>query len=371
MKNRFTFMLAGMLLLSVFVQAQNVEAHLQSFMDSLYSANPTSVGMLVHIETPDLSWSGASGLPYKEADTKLEPDQPFLIASNIKTYVSATILRLVEQGKLSIDSPIKKLLTAKTRKLFQGGGYDLGAINIKHLLSHTSGIQDYANQAYIDFIDTNKQYRWTRDEQLALTIKTGPPLGAPGVTFNYADANYLLATEIIEGLTGKPFYTAMRELLRYETLSISDTWFPTLEEKPEDTKTLVHQYWGDYGWDSHDIDVSVDLYGGGGIACTADDLARFMYALFNYEVVRDTTAFNLIYTAVPTQDTDPGNYRLGIWVYEHEGVTGYGHSGFWGTIAFWFPELQAALSVCVLEKDQGDLHNVITEEVIRLLNDNQ
>jgi D-alanyl-D-alanine carboxypeptidase len=51
---------------------------------------------------------------------------------------------------------------------------------------------------------------------LELTIKTGGPLGIPETTFSYADANYLLLTEIIEQITQKPFYSAMRELLYYK-----------------------------------------------------------------------------------------------------------------------------------------------------------
>ncbi len=149
-----------------------------------------------------------------------------LNANNIKTYVSATILRLVEEEKLSINDPIKKLLSNKTRTLFEGAGYNLNAIKVKHLLSHTSGIQNYANQEYVDFINHNKKHRWTRDDQLALTIRLGSPLGKPGFTFSYTDANYLMCTEIIETIERKPFYTAMRELLRYETLDLDNTWFP-------------------------------------------------------------------------------------------------------------------------------------------------
>jgi len=348
---------------------QPVETKLQTVIDSLYAANPASVGIMVHVESPELkiSWSGVSGYPYKNANTKLEPDQPALIASNIKTYVSATILRLVEEGKLSIDQPIKQLLSDKTKNLFIQGGYDLDLIAIKHLLSHTSGIQDYANQEYIDFIDNNKNYRWTRDEQLELTIEAGAPLGIPGTTFNYADANYLLLTEIIEHITKKPFYSAMRSLLFYKSLGLDNTWMPTLEEKPNQTKTLVHQYWGEQGWNSYDIDISVDLYGGGGLACTTSDLANFINALFHYEVIKDTTVFNLIFTEVPTQDTEPSNYYLGLGEYEYRSLKAYGHSGFWGTIVLYFPEIETSIAVFILERDKRNLRQEIMDRITTIL----
>ena len=347
MKDKFKVTFIALLFLNMLALAQSVETRFQAAIDSIYHANSSSIGILVHVESPQnkISWSGASGYPYKDATTKLEADQPALIASNIKTYVSATVLRLVEKGKLSINQPIQNILSDKTRRLFEDGGYKLDSIKIKHLLSHTSGIQDYANQEYVDFINENKKYRWTRDEQLELTIKTGSPLGNPETTFNYADANYLLLTEIIEQITQKPFYSAMRELLYYESLGLNNTWLPTLEEKPIQTKPLVHQYWEEYGWDSYDIDVSVDLYGGGGIACTASDLAKFAYYLFNYQIIKDTTAFNLIFTKVPTKDPEPSNYSFGLAPYEFQGIEAFGHSGFWGTIVLYFPEIETSISV--------------------------
>jgi D-alanyl-D-alanine carboxypeptidase len=349
--------------------AQPVESRWQAVIDSIYAANPASVGIMVHVESPKkgISWSGVSGYPSKDAHARLEPDQPALIASNIKTYVSATILRLVEQGKLSIDRPIKHLLSNKTSKLFTLGGYDLDLITIKHLLSHTSGIQDYANQEYIDFIDKNKNYRWTRDEQLELTIETGAPLGIPGTTFNYADANYLLLTEIIEQITKKPFYGAMRQLLSYQSLGLDNTWIPSLEEKPDQTKTLVHQYWGEQGWDSYDIDFSVDLYGGGGIACTTGDLAIFFHELFHYKIIKDTAIFNLIFTEVPAKDPEPSHYYLGLAKYEYHNLTAYGHSGFWGTIVLYFPEIETSVAVFILERDKRNLRQEIINQIIGIL----
>ena len=163
MKKRFEFALIVLLFLPVWVFAQSTEEKLQAVIDSFYVVSPASVGIMVHIESPEqqISWSGAVGYSDKNTKVPLEADQPALIASNIKTFVSATILRLVEDGKLSIHQPIKKFLTDKTKKLFEKGGYNLDSIRIEHLLSHTSGIQNYANQFYIDFINNNKNYRCT------------------------------------------------------------------------------------------------------------------------------------------------------------------------------------------------------------------
>ncbi|NRA93082.1 MAG: beta-lactamase family protein [Psychroserpens sp.] len=351
----------------------------QSIIDSIYKANPQSIGIIAHIESPKnrISWSGSAGYSNKDTQTELLPDEPALIASSIKTYVSATILRLQEEGKLDIENPIENHLSRKTITLFEDDGYKLEEIKIKHLLSHTSGIDDYVNEDYFELIKNNPKYRWTRDEQLKLSVNVGSPLGQPQEVFKYADVNYLLATEIIEQKTQKPFYTAMRELLKYDELGLINTWFPTLEEKPANTKKLVHQYWNEkewgerkmnFDWDSYNHDISWDLYGGGGIATNMKELAQFSYDLFNGKIIKDKAVLNLIKTDVTTTDGIPKTYRVGVADTTIKGLQSLGHGGFWGTIVFYIPQLDASISVCVLERNGKmkiieSLLNTITTEL--------
>ena len=334
----------------------------QDIIDSIYQENPESIGLMVHIESPKnaISWSGSAGYSDKEKQSPLKPDQPFLIASSIKTYISSTVLRLQEEGKLNIEDPIGNYLSEKTAVMFRSDGYQLDKIKIKHLLSHTSGIYNYGNDEYIEWIDKNQKHRWTRDEQIQLSIERGDPVGKPQEIFEYADVNYLLITEIIEEVTQKPFYTAMRELLKYDELNLSNTWFPTLEDKPTKTPELVHQYWTqkefglnkiDIAWDSKEQDISWDLYGGGGIATSVAELAQFSYHLFTGEIIEDINVLELIKTDVTTTDRIPKNYRLGLAEAKVKDLQCYGHGGFWGTIVFYIPELDASISVCVLERN--------------------
>jgi len=344
----------------------NNYAGYQNIIDSIYQNNPKSIGIMVHIESPKngISWSGSVGYSDAENKIKLTPDQPALIASSIKTYVSATILRLQEQNKLSIEDAIKNHLTDKTIKLFESDGYDLDRIRIKHLLSHTSGIEDYGTDEYLDWVDKNQKHRWTRDEQLELTITAGKPLGKPADIFNYADANYLLGTEIIENVTKKPFYESIRELLKYEELGFSNTWFPTLETKNKQTKSLVHQYWGEKNWDSYNHDISWDLYGGGGIATTTKELAQFSYDLFNDKIIKDKNTLNLISTPIETKDGKDNKYGLGLSIGNVKGYTSYGHGGFWGTVVLYFPEMETSIAVFILERNERILRKNVLEALV-------
>jgi D-alanyl-D-alanine carboxypeptidase len=353
-------------------------AKFQAILDSIYMSNPESIGVMVHIESQQhgISWSGSSGYSDKINKTKLLPQQPVLIASSIKTYISASALRLQEEKLLSIEDPISKHLTEKTVDLFETDGYDFDQIKIKHLLSHTSGIEDYVTDDYIERIDENPTYRWTRDEQMQLATEVGDPLGKPQEFFQYADVNFLLVTEIIEEVTKKPFYTAMRALLKYDQLDLTSTWFPTLENTPGNTAEMAHQYWNekaygenkiDISWDSHDHDISWDLYGGGGIATTAKELAQFSYNLFNGNIIENEAILKLLSTPVTPLVDEPNNYRLGLSEASIQGLTGYGHGGFWGTIVFYIPRLDVSISVVVLERHgkqkviKGMLNTIVTE----------
>jgi len=313
------------------------------------------------------------GQGYSDYKTKtpLQKDQPGLIASSIKTYVAASILRLVEEDLITIVDSIEGLISSKSKELLISDGYDVKNIKIKHLLSHTSGIEDYVSKnnvgQYFDFITANKKYRWTRDEQIKITVERGDPLGKAGEVFNYADANFLLATEVLENVTKKPFYTAMRELLKYDKLGLKNTWQYTLEDIPANTKPLTHQYYGKYQWDSYDIDPSFDLYGGGGIACTSKDLALFSYHFFNNHIVKNETVKNLIFTEITTNNSKTNNYYLGLSKSTINDLNAYGHGGFWATTVQYIPELNASIAVFVLEKDHKKLRKDILESLIKEL----
>jgi D-alanyl-D-alanine carboxypeptidase len=140
---------------------------------------------------------------------------------------------------------------------------------------------------------------------------------------------------------------------------------PTLENKPENTKPMVHQYWDRYNWDSYDIDVSVDLYGGGGIACSTHDLAIFFYKLFHSEVIKNPEVFKLIFTEIPTKDPQPSYYYFGLSSKYFQGIKSYGHGGFWGTEAVYIPALNTSISVFILVKEKSNLRDEIISLIIR------
>ncbi len=92
--------------------------------------------------------------------------------------------------------------------------------------------------------------------------------------------------------------------------------------------------------------------------------------MFNSAIIKDTTVFNQIYTLNNTLDNSHKGYLLGLGKYEFNGINGFGHGGFWGTVDVYFPKLKTSIVVYVLEKDKGFLITNIMEQMVKLMNDN-
>ena len=370
MKYRKPFKYLGILFLAVsnICTAQTLEQKFQFILDTTYQANKEAIGFMVHVESPNknISWTSAVGFSNKDRNEKLNKNQPLLIASNTKTYVSATVLKLVENGELELNQPIKKLVKRKTKKLLSKNGYDINKITVKHLLSHTSGITDYVDDEYFLFVNENPTYKWTRYEQIKLAMKIAKPVEA-GVTHAYGDINYLLLTEIIERKTKKPFYTAIRDVLEFKKHHLNETWFVNLENKPTKTLPLANQYSNKFNTSSVNINPSWDLYGGGGLASNTKDLALFFQLLFEGKIIKDQAVLSQIYTYVIPKE-ECRNYCLGLFnIPSFFGDNVYYHGGFWGTDVVYIPSIHTTIAVFTLVREKRDLNIQINKEIIGLL----
>jgi len=356
------------LFISSISYGQQTELQFTKILDSTYDKNQDAIGIMIHVEAPDknISWTYAVGTGDKYWKGKIDKDQPVLIASNTKTYLSATILKLVENKKLQLNQPITNVITEKTKKLLLKSGYNLDKITVRNLLSHTSGITDYVTDSYFIYVGENPGHKWTRDEQIELAMTIAKPL-EPGKTFAYGDINYLLLSEIIEKETGKSFYTAIRDLLNFKKLNLNATWFVDLEKKPTNVLSLAHQYSSTYDWDSFKLNPSWDLYGGGGLASSTKDLALFFQNLFEGKIIKDKTILSQIYTYTNPREAN-NNYCLGLYNFpSFYGNKGYYHGGWWGTDVMYLPELNTTISVFTLLKEKRDLNPEISHQIINIL----
>lgn len=348
----FIILVATLVVHPVFMGAQDLESFFSDQLDSTFAENKEAIGILMHVESPDngISWSKAVGLSDTLAKTQLTNEQPVLIASNTKPYIAATVLRLVELDAINLDQSIDKLLPDKLNTLFSTDGYQFENITIRHLLSHTSGIADYVDEAYFEIVGNNPRYNWTKQEQMQRSIDIGSPLFDPGTDYSYGDINYLLLTEIIEGQTKLPFYIAVNKLLKFEELNLNHTWFKDLEPYPKNTESMAHQYSETRNWNSNNLSPTWDIYGGGGIASTIKEGALFFQYLFEGKIIEDETILAEMYTYVLAKDKS--QYCLGIQNMSFPTFTAYYHGGWWGTDIAYSPETNSSVAVYTLQKSK-------------------
>ena len=353
-------------------QTADLTDELQALVDSAVADGDSIPGAAIYVAAPGVKYAVAAGLADPEAGVEMTPAHPVRIASNTKTYVAATVLRLAEEGKLELDDPIAEHLSPNLLDELRGDGYDPQAITIRHLLTHTAGIFDHSDTPnYIAAITADPGRDWTRAEQVEAAMAWGDPLGRPGEVYRYSDTGYVLLGDIVSNAFGGSLPSAVRELLGFDALGLRSTWWETFEPRPEGIPERAHQFLAET--DTFDFDPSLDLYGGGGLVATVGDMGRFLRALFRGDVFADPATRSIMLSTVEGASGSgdegqmpPGMYRMGIWVLEAGGYETYHHSGFWGTVANYVPELDLVVACTVNQNRGGAILYDLAEKAIVL-----
>ena len=122
-------------------------------------------------------------------------DTRFHVASMTKEFTAAAIMQLVEAGRIDLDSPINTYLPTKYRSEYWS------PVKVRHLLSHTSGITDYAeSRDYYDVVDG-----WAFGDTVDGMIREAMAKELqfePGSNFRYSNIGFTLLGEIIEAQSG-------------------------------------------------------------------------------------------------------------------------------------------------------------------------
>ena len=138
-------------------------------------------------------------------------DTIFTIASISKTFTATAMMKLVDQGKLSLDAPVQKYLP-DFRVQDETASRD---VTIAHLLTHTPGwegqlsTEDRGLEALAHFATT--------------IMRDLPQLAAPGAVWSYNNAGFSLAGRVIEVVSGRNIHDALRELV-FAPLGLSRTF---------------------------------------------------------------------------------------------------------------------------------------------------
>lgn len=193
---------------------------------------------------------------------------PFGIASVGKAVTAVAVLRLVGRGELQLDDPVAQFVPPEVTDGLGG----LNGVTVRHLLTMTSGLPDYLNDAFEVVVYARPQD--ISSAFVALSYAYGEAaLFAPGTDYDYSNTNYALLGVILESVTGQSYAEVMeQEVLR--PAGMSDTFVfgsrpfpPDFPDGIEDGVS-IHEYYSNMG------------LGDGGLISTAPDLAQFYRALF-------------------------------------------------------------------------------------------
>ncbi|GAB3634114.1 serine hydrolase [Microbacterium shaanxiense] len=292
-------------------------------------------------------------------------DSLFQIGSISKVWTATVIMRLVEEGRFTLDTPVREIIPG----VRLANDHLTDGITIRHLLTHTSGLDGDV------FTDTGRGDDCL-EKYVGLLAEVGEnhPLGA---TWSYCNAGFSLLGRIIEQVTGKTWDDAMRELL-FTPLGLTHT--VTLPEE-----ALLHSAAVGHV-DAGEEQVLAPVWGlprslgpAGLIAARAEDVLAFARLhlaggiggsgerLLSAQTVSDMQAFH---AEVPDKHVLGDSWGLGWIRFDWNGARLYGHDGNTiGQAAFLRVHPESGVAVTLLTNGghtrdlYGDLYREIFAEL--------
>ncbi|PZO08953.1 MAG: hypothetical protein DCF27_06880 [Lysobacteraceae bacterium] len=149
-------------------------------------------------------WTAGIGQMDVAAGTPVSSDTLFRIGSISKTFVGLAALKLVEEGRLSLDSPVRSLVPQVE---FTNQWEDTDPVRVVHLLEHTTG---WDNLRLKELAHSDPKPA-TLAEGLAVGPESRSSRWRPGTRFAYSNSGPAVMAAIIEKITGKRFETYIQE----------------------------------------------------------------------------------------------------------------------------------------------------------------
>jgi CubicO group peptidase (beta-lactamase class C family) len=225
------------------------------------------------------------------------PSTNFRLASLTKQFTAAAILRLAERNRLQLDDSIRRWLPELPAWA--------APIQIRHLLTHQSGLPDYE-----DHLPAGDFQVKDADVVQILVQQPGPRF-APGEKFAYSNSGYAVLARIVEAASGQRFPEFVgRQLLARAHMRNSMAF----EEGVSPMRNRAFGYSpANGGWVRTDQSRTSAVLGDGGIYSNLDDLARWLLALDRGDVLKPESR-TAAFTAVPLRDGAPTEYGYGWFV---------------------------------------------------------
>ncbi len=270
-------------------------------------------------------YRGYSNFVTKES---LNEHSPFHIASTSKTFTGMAILKLWEEGKLSLDDSLQKY--------FPNLPYH--GITIKMMLSHRSGLPNY-----LYFMDSiwDKHKEMTNEDVLNALIVHHPRIqNLPDKRFQYCNTNFMLLALIVEKITGENFPDYMKQHV-FEPLGMHDTFIFSIKDTANYNPTWSVSR--PFLMDAYDC-----TYGDKNVYSTVRDLFAWDKSLYQHTFLKKST-LDMAFTPTSNEVRSMHNYGLAWRLFIKNEDTVVYHNGKWhGTNTSFIRLVQDTATIIVL-----------------------
>ncbi len=209
-----------------------------------------------------------------ERGTGAGPATSYRLASVSKPFTASAILLLAQDGRLSIDDPVKRWLPSLPEVA--------DGITLRHLLNHSSGLLDYEG-----LMSKPWDGQILDAGVLALLEGKNELYFPPGSTYRYSNSGYALLALVVERASGMTFADYLRSRI-FVPLGMDDS-----HARVDGGPPIPYRAWGysasDEGWKRTDQNAYSAVLGDGGIYSSIDDLARWDAALDDDRLFSDAT----------------------------------------------------------------------------------
>ncbi len=273
------------------------------------------------------------GLADREEQIPATPTTQFRIGSLTKQFTAAAILRLRQDGKLSVDDPLAKYFPTYP---------DGEKITLRQLLHHTSGLHNFTSHP--DF--SARVVRPIAPADLVAWFQDDPPDFPPGEQFEYCNTGYVLLGQIVEKVSGQSLGDYFQQQF-FTPLKMNGTGVFHNASPPDHAakgySSIAGQLQPALDWDMSWAGGAGELYS------TVGDLWRWTEALQGGRVLSPEDLRDMLAEfTIPRMDTLTQRYGMGIGHVEIEWLPFIGHDG--GLPGFlselmWFPEEKVTIAV--------------------------
>lgn len=249
-----------------------------SVFDSLASEGlpKNAPGTVIYLSRGDkVLYKKAFGKASIELDVDMKVDNVFRLGSVSKQFTACAILKLMEQGKLSLSDDIRKYIPNFPQKN--------KAISIESLLTHTSGVINYTG---LPSFTAELKRKDLSPKQLIDLFKDEALEFEPGTDYKYSNSGYVLLGYIIEKLTGKTYGEYMDEVI-FKPLGMKNSYYDSPSKLIVGRVPGYVQRNGQYR--NADF-LSMTLpYAAGSLAANAEDIQKWYNALHNGQFLKPET----------------------------------------------------------------------------------